>query len=251
MNKAAQEAVIDEYCKELKLPRILKGYKALAREARDGAWEYEDYLLPLLEREILARREGSSQRRLRSAHFPDIKTMDQIDWAALTGVSKPKVNELCSCEYIANREDVILLGPIGTGKTHLATALGIEATKLRNKVAFVTAAQLVRQLQEAKDERSLGRLHQRYEKTPLLILDELGFVPFDRTSGQLLFNLLSQRHGHASTIVTTHLSFGEWSQVFGDEKLTTALLDRLTENAHILVTKGPSYRSRNRRKAAR
>jgi len=247
MNRSAREAVIGEYCKELKLPRVMQGHSGLAREAQDGGWDYEDYLLPLLEREVLARREAACRRRLRSAQFPDIKTMDQIDWKALSGVSKPKVNKLCSCQYVEQRENVILLGPIGTGKTHLAIALGVEATRLRHKVAFVTAADLVRQLQEAKDERTLGRLHQRFERTPLVIIDELGFVPFDQVSAQLLFSLLSERHGRASTILTTNLSFGEWTQVFGDAKLTTALLDRLTENAHILVTKGPSYRSRRRK----
>ncbi|MFQ5472511.1 MAG: IS21-like element helper ATPase IstB [Dehalococcoidia bacterium] len=247
MTKLARGVVIQEYCKELRLPRVQTEYQDLAREAQDGSWDYEDYLLPLLEREVLARREGTAQRRLRAAHFPDVKTLDQVDWKAMGGVSKPKIMALASCEYIEKREEVILLGPIGTGKTHLAIALGLEATRNRFRVAFMTAAELVRQLQEARDERILGRLHQKYQKVPLLILDEMGFVPFERAGGQLLFNLLSERHGRASTIVTTNLNFGEWSQVFGDEKLTTALLDRLTENAHILVTKGLSYRSRRRR----
>ena len=132
------------------------------------------------------------------------------------------------------------------GKTHIAIALGVEAARRRFRVSFTRAAELVRTLLEARDERLLGRLHRRLERDDLLIVDELGFVPFDRAGGELLFNLLSERYERRSTMITTNLAFSEWVQVFGDAKLTTALLDRLGHHSHILTTRGSSYRSRNR-----
>lgn len=247
MNVAARQAVLQEYCRELKVPTLYRQHSELARQACDGGWAYEDFLLQLLEAECLARRDHTAARRLREARFPDIKTFDQLDWSALTGISKPKLQELASCEYIAAHHDVVLAGPIGTAKTHIAIALGVEAGRRRYRVAFVRAADLVRELLEARDERVLGRLHQRYRRVDLLICDELGFVPFDRAGGELLFQLLSERYERRSTIVTTNLAFSEWVQVFGDEKLTIALLDRLGHHAHVLTTRGDSYRTRKLR----
>lgn len=247
MSTAVMEAVITQYVKELKLPTVGREYQALARQARQDGWLYEDYLRELLDAELRSRRDRAAQRLIREARFPDIKTLDQIDWDALAGVSRPAIAELASCEFLAAADDVIIAGPIGTGKTHLAIALGVEAASRRHRVLFVRAADLVRDLLEARDALELGRLHRRIQRAALLIVDELGFVPFHRAGGELLFNLLSDRYQRRSTIVTTNLAFSEWVQVLGDEKLTTALLDRLAHNAHILTTKGVSYRTRKKR----
>ena len=246
MSEAARDAVLAEHLQTLKLPAIRRSYEALARQANDGGWPYQDYLRELLEAEVVSRRERAAASRLREAHFPEVKTLDQIDWQALSGVSRPKILELASCEYLKRAEAVVLAGPIGTGKTHLAIALGVEAARRRFRVLFTRAADLVRNLREARDDRTLGQLHRRLQRADLLVVDELGFVPFDRVGGELLFNLLSERYETRSTIVTTNLTFGEWVQVFGDEKLTTALLDRLTHHAHILTTRGSSYRTMKR-----
>jgi DNA replication protein DnaC len=225
-------------------------YEAAARRARNDGWAYEEYLRELLEAEVRTRNENAARRLLRQARFPDTKTLDQLDWDALQGVNRPKIHELASCRFVEEKHDVVIAGPIGTGKTHLAIALGVEAARRRIPVVFHKAAELVRDLMEARDERTLGRLHRRFQKVPLLIVDELGFVPFKRDGGELLFNLLADRYERRSTVVTTNLAFSEWVQVFGDEKLTTALLDRLAHHAHILTTQGKSFRARRSKEKA-
>jgi DNA replication protein DnaC len=247
MSEATCDAVILEYCKTLKMPAAAREYKALNRQAQDGGWNYEDFLRELLEIEVHSRQQSTAARRIKEAHFPELKTLDQIQWEALQGISKPKILELSSCGYIEKGEDIVLAGPIGTGKTHLAIALGVEAARRRLRVLFTRAANLVRSLVEAKDERNLGRLQQRLYRVDLLIVDELGFVPFDRTGGELLFNVFSERYERRSSLLTSNLAFSEWVKVFGDEKLTTALLDRLGHHSHILTPRGPSFRSRRQK----
>lgn len=245
-NAAAREAVISEYLKALKLPAFAAEYRGLVRQASDGGWDYEDFLRELLEMELRSREERTAKRRLKEARFPDVKTLDQLDWEELKGISRQKVMELASCEFLTEARDCIIAGPVGTGKTHVAISIGVEAARRRHRVAFFRAAELVRTLTEARDERTLTLLHRRLRRVELLILDELGFVPFERAGGELLFDLISERYEVRSTMITTNLSFGEWVQVFGDEKLTTALLDRLGHHAHVLTTKGSSYRTRKR-----
>ena len=242
MSQAALEAVLAEQVRMLKLPTLGRELAGLARQARDSGWPYEEFLRELFDRELKSREQRASARRLREARFPDVKTLDQIDWKALEGVSRPKIQELASAHFLSQAEDVVIAGPVGTGKTHLAIALGVEAARRRHRVLFVRTADLVQQLLEARDTRSLVLLKRKLLRADLLILDELGFVPFDRAGGELLFNVFAERYERRSTLVTTNLGFAEWVQVFGEEKLTTALLDRLSHHAHILTTRGPSYR---------
>lgn len=244
MNQEAVKAVISSVCRDLYLSTIPKNYQTACRQAQDAGLGYELFLKDLLQAELDQRQENAARRRLKEAKFGELKTLEQIDWDALCGISKQKIAALSSGDFVQNAEDVILIGPIGTGKTHLAIALGVEFAKRFGKVLFTRAADLVRQLVEAKDEKQLSRLHQRFLKIPLLVIDELGFVPFNKMEGELLFNLLADRYEKRSTIITSNLAFSEWVQVFKNEKLTTALLDRLAHHAHILTTKGKSYRTR-------
>ena len=243
---ALREAIIAELAHALRIPGLLRAYPTLARQARDAQMPYEDFLRDALQAEYDSRNKSAVERRIREAGFGEPKTLDDIDWKVMVGIQKPKIMELASCEFVKKGEAVVLVGPIGTGKTHLAIALGICAARKRYRVVMRRAADLVRELVEARDERTLGRLHKHYRAVPLLIIDELGFVPFGTHEGELLFNLLSDRYENAATIVTSNLNFGEWTQVFGNEKLTVALLDRLTHHAHILTTKGESFRMRAR-----
>ena len=244
-NATAREAMIEDYLKALKLPGFAGSYRGLVRQANDGGWDYEDFLTELLDTELRSREERTAKRRLKEARFPEIKTLEQLDYDVLQGISPQKLAELSRCEFLEKALDCLVAGPVGTGKTHVAISIGVEAARRRYKVAFYRAADLVRLLTESRDERTLTALHRRIRRVDLLILDELGFVPFERAGGELLFDLLSERHEMRSTMITTNLAFGEWVQIFGDEKLTTALLDRLGgDNAHILTTHGESYRTR-------
>jgi DNA replication protein DnaC len=234
--------------RQLKMPGLARAFPDLARQAREEHWAFEDYLHDVLAVEIGSRVESAVKQRIRSAGFPEMKTLDEFDFTVAEGIAPAKIAHLAKGDWIAAGENVLLVGPIGTGKTHLAIALGIEAARQRRRVWFQRAADLVCGLVEARDAKELGRYQRRLERVDLLIVDELGFVPFDRNGGELLFNALAARHGRRSVLMTSNLAFGEWPRVFGgDEKLTTALLDRLAEQATVLTSKGKSYRMRKRK----
>ena len=235
----------------LKLPGVARVFESVARQARDAHWPHEDYLQEVLSAELASRHESVIRQRLREARFPEVKTLDTFDFTAVEGVSATQIHTLARGEWVTAPENLIFAGPIGTGKTHLAIALGVEATKQKRRVLFTRAADLVRQLLEARDARELTRLQQRLLRVDVLVIDELGFVPFERVGGELLFNLITDRYERRATVVTTNLAFAEWVTVFaGDEKLTTALLDRLAHHATVITTKGKSYRMRKRRAVA-
>jgi DNA replication protein DnaC len=238
----APQVLLAHHLKQLKLPTVLREYDKVAREcARDGV-DHPRYLLRLLELELIDRERRTVERRIRAARFPAVKSFDTFVFSAIPGLNKMLVLELARCEYILRRENIIALGNSGTGKTHVALALGLAACQKGFTVTFTTAAALVSQLMEARDERRLLRLQRDLQQVKLLIIDELGYVPLSPTGAELLFETFSQRYERGSTIVTSNLPFEDWTQVLGSDRLTGALLDRLTHHVSILAMNGDSYR---------
>lgn len=234
--------LIEAYFKKLKMPQASKVYRSMAREAENNNLGYEDYLLGVLEQEITQRESNRIQRGIRHASFPVIKTLDSFDFRAIPALNKQKVLKLAACDYIKNLENVILVGNSGVGKTHIATALAYEACRKGFKVKFYTAAGLINELLAAQQEYKLNRLEKQFSAYHLVVIDELGYVPFSKTGAELLFQFCSSRHERGSVIITTNLEFPKWTEVFLDEQMTAALLDRLTHKAHILNINGESYR---------
>jgi DNA replication protein DnaC len=248
------ELLLDHHLKTLKLPTFLSQYAKLARQCAAENVEHVGYLKRLTELELIERERRMIERRIKAARFPATKSLDSFDFAAIPSLNKPLVMELARSEYIGRRENIIALGPSGTGKTHIALGLGLAACQKGMKVRFTTAASLVHELMEAADEKRLLRLQKQLAAYHLLIIDELGFVPLSKTGAELLFEVFSQRYERGSTLVTSNLPFDEWTNTFGTERLTGALLDRLTHHVHILEMNGESYRlteSRHRRKNAK
>ena len=199
-------------------------------------------LLRLAELELIDRERRMVERRIKAAHFPVIKSLDSFDFKVIPSLNKTLVLELARCAYIERRENLIALGNSGTGKTHIALGLGLAACQKGLSVGFITAAALVHELIEARDDKQLLRFQKKLATYKLLIVDELGFVPLSKTGAELLFEVFSQRYERGSTLVTTNLLFDEWTEVFGSERLTGALLDRLTHHVNILEMNGDSYR---------
>jgi DNA replication protein DnaC len=248
------DVLLAHHLKQLKLPTVLREYDKVAREcARDGV-DHPRYLLRLIELELIDRERRTIERRIKTAKFPAVKGLDTFDFTAIPSLNKMLVLELARCAFILRRENVLALGNSGTGKSHVALALGLAACQKGFTVAFTTAASLVNQLLEARDERRLLKQQLDLQAVQLLIVDELGYVPLSPTGAELLFEVFSQRYERGSTIVTSNLPFEDWTSILGSERLTGALLDRLTHHVHILTMNGDSYRlkqsSRRRRIAA-
>ena len=242
--------LLEHHLKELRLPTFLREYRKLAAQCAAEGTDHPDYLLRLSELELIDRHQRMVERRIRAAHFPAVKSLDTFDFLAIPSVNKALVMELARCEYIEHRENVIAVGNSGTGKTHVALGLGLAACQRGMSVGFTTAAALVHELMEARDDRRLLNLQRQLARLRLLIIDELGFVPLSTTGAELLFEVFSQRYERGSVLVTTNLPFDEWTDVFGSERLTGALLDRLTHHVHILEMNGDSYRLKGSRQDA-
>lgn len=228
--------------KDLRLSSMTREIETSLRQASDTGIGYDEFLLDLTRTEIQIRAGNRLKRRIQEAKFPIVKPLETFDLQAVPDLDIRVFRELTSCEYIKEHRNVIFLGNSGTGKTHMATALGLEACKNNFRTRFVTCYGLVNELIEAREKRDLQRLLKRYSRYDLLILDELGYIPFTKEGAELLFQVLAERYEKGSVMITTNLGFADWTQVFGDQTMTAALLDRLTHKARIINCSWQSYR---------
>ena len=236
------QVLLDHYLKQLRLPTMLREYRKVAEQCAREDVDCQRFLLRLVELEVVEREQRATERRIKAAKFPVLKSLETFDFLAMPSLNKALVLELARGEYISRRENVLALGNSGTGKTHVGLALGLAACQQGYRVRFTTAAALVHELLEARDEKRLLRFQKQLAKQDLLIVDEFGFVPLSKTGAEMLFEVFSQRYERSSTMVTSNLPFAEWTEVLGSERLTGALLDRLTHHVHILEMNGESYR---------
>lgn len=252
-NPEPPRLLLEHHLKALRLPVFLREYPKTAAQCASDKGDFATFLLRLSEAELLERERKGVERRIKAARFPAVKSLDDFDFSAVPGLNKQLILELTRCEWIDRRENVILLGNPGVGKTHLAIALGVAACRRGCATRFVTAAAMVNALVEARNDKNLLRLQASLVKPALLVVDELGYIPFSKVGAELLFETFSQRHERGSVLITSNLPFEEWTSVLGSDRLTGALLDRLTHHARILPIESESYRlaqSKARRKRA-
>jgi DNA replication protein DnaC len=238
--------LLETYLHQLRLPTFAKNYTALAADAARNNQDHVRFLLALTELEVTQRELHRLQLRIKAARFPVMKELADFDFSALPDLNKAHILDLARGEYIHKRESLICLGNPGLGKTHLAIGLALAACRQGRKVRFWTAAGLVNELLQAQDEHRLHRFIAAALKLDLVVLDELGFIPFSQGGAQVLFTFCSELYERLALILTTNLKFADWVQVFGDERLTAALLDRLTHHAHMIELIGESFRFRPR-----
>lgn len=240
--------LLKHHLKALRLPTVSAECEKVAKQCAGEGDDYLTYLLRVCELELIERERKASARRLKAARFPTAKTVAEFDFTAQPTIAQGKVLDLLKGEYLSRKENILLIGTAGTGKTHLATALGIEACGQGKRVRFARVTELVTQLLEAREERQLTRTRAQLAKLDLLILDELGYVPASKIGAELLFDVISTLYERTSLIVTTNLPFEQWTEVLDNERLTGATLDRLTHRCHIIETGGESYRLRDARR---
>jgi len=238
-----ERLLLNSYLKTLKLPTMRAEYRAIARKCSEADAPYEDYLLQLAELEVQHRTAAAIERRLRQAEFPMIKELSSYKFADVPKLNKKYVLDLARCQFIDTKANLVITGPPGVGKTHLAISFGREACRRGYKVKFFTASKLVNTYIEARQERTVLKLEKNIQRCDLIIIDELGYIPLDRIGAEHLFGFFSQCYEQTSLIVTTNLPFADWPQVFAeDERLAGALLDRLTHHVHVLEIIADSYR---------
>jgi len=251
VTKEKPAVLLEHHLKRLKLPTFLREHEKMAVVCREEKADYRTYLLRLAELETIDRERRAAERRIRAAKFPVVKTIDTFDFDAQPSINRELIRELMRGEYVAARENVLFAGNSGTGKTHLATALAFAACAQGRRVRFFSTTGLVTELLEAREERALRKLLGRLDRFELIVLDELGYVPFSKAGAELLFDVVSRAYERTSLIVTTNLPFESWVDVMGSERLTGALLDRLTHRVHIVEANGESFRLRESKRRQR
>jgi DNA replication protein DnaC len=240
------QAELSHLFRALKAPAAARALPKLSERARAEEWTYERFVQALLSTEVQARDSHGGEARIRSARFPARKTLEEFDFTFQRSVKKQVVEHLGGLDFLAERSNVLALGPPGVGKTHLAIALGIRACLAGHRVRFATATEWVARLQEAKRDGRLESELQALGRIPLLIVDEVGYIPFDPQAANLMFALVSSRYERASTIVTSNKPFSRWGEIFGDDVVAAAMIDRLVHHAEILGLKGDSYRLKDK-----